>query len=115
MLDYGCGPVIANVISAAGIGSDIILAEYTEKSRQAIQQWLDSEPSACMGLVTILQVHCSNSLRKGGKRRLHIIALLKLHDTMPNATYSCSASRKWYSIYDPLHSLRSITHCKNRS
>ena len=46
VLDYGCGLVIANVISAAGIGSDIILAEFTEKSRQAIQQWLDSEPSA---------------------------------------------------------------------
>ena len=40
VLDYGCGPVIANVISAAGLHPDIILAEFTASSREVIQQWL---------------------------------------------------------------------------
>ena len=46
MLDYGCGPVIANVISAAAFDCEIILAEFTDSSREAIQQWLDHEPSS---------------------------------------------------------------------
>ena len=47
VLDYGCGPVIANVISAASVMDiEIVLAEYTERSRKAIQHWLDIKPSA---------------------------------------------------------------------
>ena len=48
ILDYGCGPVVCNIISAAGLPevSEIVLAEYTERNRQAIQQWLDRDPSA---------------------------------------------------------------------
>lgn len=48
VVDYGCGPVVANVISAAGIPnvSQIVMAEYTARSREAIQQWLDKDPSA---------------------------------------------------------------------
>ena len=48
VLDYGCGPVIANTISAAGIPnvSEIVLAEYTARNREAVQQWLDKDPSA---------------------------------------------------------------------
>ena len=34
VLDLGCGPVIANVISAAEFASEIILAEYTELNRK---------------------------------------------------------------------------------
>ena len=48
ILDYGCGPVVCNIISAAGLpkASEIVLAEYTERNRQALQQWLDRDPSA---------------------------------------------------------------------
>ena len=48
VLDYGCGPSITCVISAAGIPSvsEIVLAEYTARNREAIQQWLDKDPSA---------------------------------------------------------------------
>ena len=48
ILDYGCGPVIAFGISAAGKAqvSEIVLAEYTPKSREAIQQWLDKDALA---------------------------------------------------------------------
>ena len=46
VLDYGCGPAIANSISAAGVAKELVLAEYTEKNRKAVQQWLDNDPSA---------------------------------------------------------------------
>ena len=46
VLDYGCGPVLSNVISAAMLNSEIILAEYTDKSREAIQFWMHGHPSA---------------------------------------------------------------------
>ena len=48
VLDYGCGPVVCNIISAAGLPgvSEIVLAEHTERNRWAIQQWLDRDPSA---------------------------------------------------------------------
>ena len=48
VLDYGCGPVLCHIISAAGIPnvSEIVLAEYTARNREAVQQWLDKDPSA---------------------------------------------------------------------
>ena len=48
VLDYGCGPVIAFAISAAGKNavSEIVLAEYTEMSRNAIRKWLDRDSTA---------------------------------------------------------------------
>ena len=48
VLDYGCGPTICHAISAAGIpnASEIVLAEYTARNREAVQQWLDKDPSA---------------------------------------------------------------------
>ena len=48
VLDYGCGPTICHAISAAGIPevSEIVLAEYTARNREAVQQWLDKDPSA---------------------------------------------------------------------
>ena len=47
VLDYGCGPTICHTISAAGIPnvSEIVLAEYTTRNREAVQQWLDKDPS----------------------------------------------------------------------
>ena len=46
VLDYGCGPVIANIISAARVASEIVLAEYTEQGRTAVRSWLDSNPNS---------------------------------------------------------------------
>ena len=46
VLDYGCGPVIANAISAARVAKELVLAEYTEKNRKTVQQWLHNDPSA---------------------------------------------------------------------
>ena len=48
VLDYGCGPSICQAISAAGIPnvSEIVLAEYTARNREAIEQWVDKDPSA---------------------------------------------------------------------
>ena len=46
VLDLGCGPVIANVISAAEFASEIVLAEYTELNRKEITKWLDRDLDA---------------------------------------------------------------------
>ena len=46
VLDYGCGPVLAYNICAAGVNAEIVLAEYGEKCRNALQDWLDCNPSA---------------------------------------------------------------------
>ena len=46
VLDLGCGPVIANVISAAEFASQIVLAEYTELNRKEITKWLDKDLDA---------------------------------------------------------------------
>ena len=46
VLDYGCGPVIINVISAATKASEIILAEYTEQNRKNLQEWLNGDATA---------------------------------------------------------------------
>ena len=45
LLDFGCGPVIANVISASQYVSDIVLAEYTPQGRVLLEQWLKRDPS----------------------------------------------------------------------
>ena len=46
VLDYGAGPVIFYVISAAAKASEIVLAEYTEKNRKCLRQWLAGDPDA---------------------------------------------------------------------
>lgn len=46
VLDYSCGPTIANVISASRVATEIVLVEYTKEGRAAIQQWLDKDPNA---------------------------------------------------------------------
>ena len=46
ILDYGSGPSILSCISAAPKASEIILSDYTEDNRQAVQKWLDRDPSA---------------------------------------------------------------------
>ena len=45
LLDFGCGPVIANVISASQYVSDIVQAEYTPQGRVLLEQWLKRDPS----------------------------------------------------------------------
>ena len=46
VLDYGSGPVILGAISAATKASEIVLSDYMDKNRKALQQWLDGDPSA---------------------------------------------------------------------
>lgn len=46
VLDYGTGPTLAFQISAAEYASEIILAEYTEKNREALQLWLNGDARA---------------------------------------------------------------------
>ena len=46
MLDYGCGPALAYNISAAGVNAEIVLAEYGEKCRNTLQDWLNHSPIA---------------------------------------------------------------------
>ena len=46
VLDFGCGPVIANVISAARVATEVVLAEYTEEGRSALRMWLEEDPNA---------------------------------------------------------------------
>ena len=46
VLDYGTGPTLALQISASRYASEIILAEYTEKNRTALQLWLNRDVRA---------------------------------------------------------------------
>ena len=46
MLDYGAGCSFNIVIGAAGVVSEICMAEYTEKNRAALNDWLKGEPDA---------------------------------------------------------------------
>ena len=46
VLDFGCGPVVANVISAARVATEVVLAEYTEEGRSAVRMWLEEDPNA---------------------------------------------------------------------
>ena len=46
VLDYGTGPVICYVISAAGRQSEIVLSDPAHANREALKKWLFNEPSA---------------------------------------------------------------------
>ena len=46
VLDYGSGPVIVATISAATKASEIVLSDYLDKNRKALQQWLDGDCAA---------------------------------------------------------------------
>ena len=46
VLDYGTGPVICYVISAAGRQSEIVLSDPAHANRKALKKWLFNEPSA---------------------------------------------------------------------
>ena len=46
VLDYGSGPTILYAISSALQASEIVLADYTEKNREAIRHWLKKAPEA---------------------------------------------------------------------
>ncbi len=41
ILDYGSGPYMVNVISAAPVASEIVLAEYSKPYREFIVKWLN--------------------------------------------------------------------------
>jgi 2-polyprenyl-3-methyl-5-hydroxy-6-metoxy-1,4-benzoquinol methylase len=42
VLDYGCGPFVVNVISAAPKAAEIVLADFTQSFRRTVQEWLDN-------------------------------------------------------------------------
>ena len=46
VLEFGCGPVMMNVISAATKASEIILSDYTEKNCELLQKWLSEDSDA---------------------------------------------------------------------
>ena len=46
VMDYGSGPVMLPTISAATKASEIVLSDYLEKNRKALQQWLDGDSAA---------------------------------------------------------------------
>ena len=46
VLDYGCGPNLANHISAASKATEIVLADYCKPNREFIKKWLAADPSA---------------------------------------------------------------------
>lgn len=46
VLDYGSGPVIMTVISAAAKAADIVLADYSSSNRATLRSWLDNDPTA---------------------------------------------------------------------
>ena len=46
VLDYGSGPVILGAISVAKNASEIVLSDYLDKNRKALQQWLDGDSAA---------------------------------------------------------------------
>ena len=58
VLDYGCGPVVAYDISPAGANAEIVLADYGEKYRSALQDWVDRSPSAWDWTPYIKKVTC---------------------------------------------------------
>ena len=46
ILDVGAGPSIVYAIIAAPYASEIVLSDYVEGNRKAIQQWVDKDPQA---------------------------------------------------------------------
>ena len=46
VLDYGSGPSICGIISAAAKASSIILSDYSAANHQTVRDWLDNKPGA---------------------------------------------------------------------
>ena len=46
VLDYGTGPVILSVISAARYASEIVLSDISESNREALRKWLRKDVTA---------------------------------------------------------------------
>ena len=84
VLDYGCGPVLANVISAARVATEVVLAEYTQEGRAALEQWLDNDPKAfnwspyCEYVVQTLEGGSAQAAEEREKR-LHSIVKGVVH------------------------------------
>ena len=46
VLEFGGGPALANLISAAKVARSVTFAEYTESNRNAVNSWINDEPNA---------------------------------------------------------------------
>ena len=62
VLDYGCGPVIANIISAARVASEIVLAEY--RTRTNCSTFMAGQQPKFLQLVSIPQACRADTRRR---------------------------------------------------
>ena len=46
VLDFGCGPVLQNSISAVPYASEIVFCDFAAPNREAINKWLRNDPDA---------------------------------------------------------------------
>ncbi len=46
LLDFGCGPSIHEVISAGAWYKEIHMADYLDRCREQVQNWIDKSPKA---------------------------------------------------------------------
>ena len=46
VLDYGTGPALLSVISAAGHASEIVLSDYSKSNRDTLKDWLENDTTA---------------------------------------------------------------------
>ena len=46
VLDYGCGPVIMNVISAVPFASEIVMADIVPECLEELKKWIKNDPGA---------------------------------------------------------------------
>ena len=46
VLEFGGGPIIADLIPAAPYAEEIIFAEYSEKNREEVVKWLQKSPES---------------------------------------------------------------------
>ena len=59
LLEFGGGPSIVPLISAAPFVSEIVFAEYAESNRKEVQLWKDNNPNAYDSLLPPRSFPCS--------------------------------------------------------
>lgn len=92
VLDYGSGPSIVSIISAAAKASEIVLSDYGEGNRKALRQWLERDPEAFDWSPTfnmVVQEYEGRSEEEARKREEQVrkvvkaVALCDLHQDPP--------------------------------
>ena len=118
VLDYGCGPVIANVISAASFATEIVLAEYTEEGRTAVRRWLDRDPS-CFNwspyFKYIVQTLEDKSLQEAGDREecvRRVVNILEVRRPVETGRVSVQPPSQCCTAFLRIHSASTISVAK---